>query len=203
VVAAQPRNYEAVIGLGVAQRGNRKFEEAEQQYLAAQKLDPSAARQLLQPRPALPGVQGERAGPSWSGPSASTATSSPGRQHRSPDAPDAEKRIKDIDELFVALAEAAKLQKEAEEIQRKAEEQQKKMEEEIKRCRSSGKKGRRGDHAAARDARPGRPPPRRPPTSSPTSPPPAGGGPDPQLTPAPRGSGRIVKNLGTHRSSVV
>ena len=40
VLKAQPNNYDAAIGLGVALRGNRKFDEAEQQYLTAQKLNP-------------------------------------------------------------------------------------------------------------------------------------------------------------------
>jgi hypothetical protein len=53
---------------------------------------------------------------------------------------EAKKRIKDIDELFVALAEAAKLQKEAEEMQRKAEEQQKKMELELQKMQEAERK---------------------------------------------------------------
>jgi Tfp pilus assembly protein PilF len=143
VVAAQPRNYEAVIGLGVALRGNRKFEEAEQQYLAAQRIDPGRADSYFNlgllyqeykgsERPTLEKAQQfyreylSRA---------NGASSAGGRMRR-----DAEKRIKDIDELFVALAEAAKLQREAEEIQRKAEEQQKKMEEEMRRQDDAAKK---------------------------------------------------------------
>ena len=46
---------------------------------------------------------------------------------------EAEKRIKDIDEIYVALDEAAKMQAEAEEMQRKAEAQQKEMEEKMKK----------------------------------------------------------------------
>src|SRR5450432_2268691 len=37
----QPKNYEASIGLGVALRGNKKIDDAETQYVAAQKLDSS------------------------------------------------------------------------------------------------------------------------------------------------------------------
>ena len=40
VLQSQPRNFEASIGLGVALRGEKKIDEAEQQYVAAQKLDP-------------------------------------------------------------------------------------------------------------------------------------------------------------------
>jgi Flp pilus assembly protein TadD len=134
VLQLQPKNYEAVIGLGVALRGNKKIDEAETQYTAAQKLDganPSSYFNLGLlyqdykggDKPVLQKAQeyyrqflGKANG------------STPDGLRR-----DAEKRIKDIDETFVALAEAAKLQAEAEEMQKKAEEQQKKMEEEMKK----------------------------------------------------------------------
>ena len=51
---------------------------------------------------------------------------------------EAEKRIKDIDEIYVALEEAAKMQAESEAMQKKAEEQQKKMEEEMKKQEAAG-----------------------------------------------------------------
>jgi Tfp pilus assembly protein PilF len=131
VVGAQPKNYDAVIGYGVALRGNRKYDEAEQQYLAAQKLDSArpdsyfnlgllyqeykgSEKPTLQKAQALyRDVLNHNATPKMR--------------------KDSEKRIKDIDDVFVALEEAAKLQKEAEELQRKAEEQQKKMQEELKK----------------------------------------------------------------------
>jgi len=177
VVAAQPRNYEAVIGLGVAQRGNRKFEEAEQSYVSAQKIDPSRGDSYFNlgllyqeykgsDRPTLEKAQGfyrdflNRAG------------STDPRLRK-----DAEKRIKDIDELFVALAEAAKLQKEAEEIQRKSEEQQRKMEEETKRMQEQEKKGGGTSPPPETPAPAPSGPTTPPPTSSPTSPPPASAAP--------------------------
>ena len=58
VLKLQPKNFEAAIGLGVALRGNKKIDEAEAQYNAAQGARSVAGRQLLQPRSALPGVQG-------------------------------------------------------------------------------------------------------------------------------------------------
>jgi tetratricopeptide (TPR) repeat protein len=134
VLQLQPKNYEAVIGLGVALRGNKKIDEAETQYTAAQKLDSSNPSSYFNlgllyqdykggDKPVLQKAQeyyrqflGKVNG----------GTSDGLRK-------DAEKRIKDIDETFVALAEAAKLQAEAEEMQKKAEEQQKKMEEEMKK----------------------------------------------------------------------
>jgi tetratricopeptide (TPR) repeat protein len=134
VLQAQPKNYEAMIGLGVALRGNKKIDDAEAQYIAAQKLDPQNPSSYFNlgllyqdykdgQKPALQKAQdyyrqflGKANG------------STPDGLRR-----DAEKRIKDIDEIYVALAEAAKLQAEAEEMQRKAEEQQKQMEEQMKK----------------------------------------------------------------------
>jgi tetratricopeptide (TPR) repeat protein len=133
-IKMQPKNYEASIGLGVALRGNKKIDDSETQYLAAQKLDsgnPSSYYNLGLlyqdykdgQKPALHKAQDYY------------------RQflsHAKGDTPDglkrdAEKRIKDIDEIYVALDEAAKMQAESEEMQRKAEEQQKQMEEQMKK----------------------------------------------------------------------
>ncbi len=134
VLQLQPKNYEASIGLGVALRGNKKFDEAETQYKAAEKLDPSNPWSYFNlgllyqdykdgQKPALHQAQDYY------------------RQflgHANDKTPDglkreAEKRIKDIDEIYVALDEAAKMQAEAEEMQKKAEEQQKQMEEQMKK----------------------------------------------------------------------
>jgi tetratricopeptide (TPR) repeat protein len=130
----QPKNYEAAIGLGVALRGNKKIDEAEEQYGAAQKLDPSNPSSYFNlgllyqdyrdgQKPALHKAQ-DYYRQFLSHASGST---SDGLKR------DAEKRIKDIDEIYVALDEAAKLQAEAEEMQKKAEEQQKQMEEQMKK----------------------------------------------------------------------
>jgi len=134
VLQLQPKNYEAVIGLGVALRGNKKIDEAETQYTAAQKLDSSNPSSYFNlgllyqdykggDKPVLQKAQEYYR--QFLG-KANGGTSDGLRK-------EAEKRIKDIDETFVALAEAAKLQAEAEEMQKKAEEQQKKMEEEMKK----------------------------------------------------------------------
>lgn len=134
VLELQPKNYEASIGLGVALRGNKKIDEAETQYKSAQKLDPSNPWSYFNlgllyqdykdgQKPSLHQAQDYY------------------RQflgHATDKTPDnlkreAEKRIKDIDEIYVALDEAAKMQAEAEEMQKKAEEQQKQMEEQMKK----------------------------------------------------------------------
>jgi tetratricopeptide (TPR) repeat protein len=134
VVQAQPKNYEASIGLGVALRGAKKIEEAEAQYNAAQKLDPSNPSSYFNlgllyqdykdgQKPAL-----HKAQDYYRQFLSHSNGSTPDGLKR-----DAEKRIKDIDEIYVALDEAAKMQAEAEEMQRKAEEQQKQMEEQMKK----------------------------------------------------------------------
>jgi tetratricopeptide (TPR) repeat protein len=134
VLEMQPKNYDAAIGLGVALRGNKKIDEAETQYNTAEKLDPSNPWSYFNlgliyqdykdgQKPSLHKAQDYY------------------RQflgHANDKTPDglkkeAEKRIKDIDEIYVALDEAAKMQAEAEEMQRKAEEQQKQMEEQMKK----------------------------------------------------------------------
>ena len=134
VLELQPKNYEAAIGLGVALRGNKKIDEAETQYKSAQKLDPSNPWSYFNlgllyqdykdgQKPSLHQAQDYY------------------RQflgHATDKTPDnlkreAEKRIKDIDEIYVALDEAAKMQAEAEAMQKKAEEQQKQMEEQMKK----------------------------------------------------------------------
>jgi tetratricopeptide (TPR) repeat protein len=144
----QPKNYEASIGLGVALRGNKKIDDAENQYKAAQKLDSSNPSSYFNlgllyqdykdgQKPALHQAQDYY------------------RQFLSHDDRDArplkreaEKRIKDIDEIYVALDEAAKMQAEAEEMQRKAEEQQKQMEEADEEAGGEGE-GRRPPRPAA------------------------------------------------------
>lgn len=127
VMKAQPQNYEAVIGLGVALRGNKKPDEAEQMYLAAQKLDPSNPKSyynlglLYQDYKGGQKPELEKAQQYYRDYLAKT--SAPALKK------DAQKRIKDIDEMFVALQEAEKLQAEYEKMLKEAEEQQKKMQE--------------------------------------------------------------------------
>jgi Tfp pilus assembly protein PilF len=140
VLKLQPKNYEASIGLGVALRGNKKIEEAETQYNAAQRLDPSQAGSYFNlgllyqeykdgQKPSLQKAQDYYR--QFLGHASGTTPDSLKKQ--------AEKRIKDIDEMYVALEEAAKMQAEAERMQKEAEEQQKKMEEEMKKQEAAEK----------------------------------------------------------------
>src|SRR3954470_9800609 len=133
-IKLQPKNFEAAIGLGVALRGNKKIEEAEAQYNSAKGLDPSQGASYFNlgllyqdykdgQKPALQKAQDYYR--QFLGHTSNSTSDSLKRE--------AEKRIKDIDEIYVALDEAAKMQAEAEEMQRKAEEQQKQMEEQMKK----------------------------------------------------------------------
>jgi len=148
VLKLQPKNFEASIGLGVALRGNKKIEEAETQYNSAKGLDPSQGASYFNlgllyqeykdgQKPALQKAQEyyrQFLGHASGGTSQSLVK-------------EAEKRIKDIDEIYVALAEAAKMQAEAEEMQKKAEAQQKEMEEKMKQQEAAEKAA--NDKAAA------------------------------------------------------
>ncbi len=150
VIKLQPKNFEAAIGLGVALRGNKKIEEAEAQYNAAKGLDPSQGGSYFNlgllyqeykdgQKPSLQKAQDyyrQFLGHASGGTSDSLKK-------------EAEKRIKDIDEIYVALEEAAKMQAESEAMQKKAEEQQKQMEEQMKKQEEEEKKKAEADKAAA------------------------------------------------------
>src|SRR4051812_19665771 len=140
VLQAQPKNYEASIGLGVALRGGKKIDEAEAQYKSAQNLDPQNPSSYFNlgllfqeykdgQKPTLQKAQGY-----YRQFLSHANQSTPSGLQK-----EAEKRIKDIDEIYVALEEAAKMQAEAEAMQKKAEEQQKKMEEEMKKMEAQEK----------------------------------------------------------------
>jgi tetratricopeptide (TPR) repeat protein len=152
VLELQPKNYEAAIGLGVALRGNKKIDESEAQYNAAQKLDPSSPWSYFNlgllyqdykdgQKPALHRAQDYYR--DFLGHA----------NDKTPDSfrKDAEKRIKDIDEIYVALDEAAKMQAEAEEMQKKAEEQQKQMEEQMKKQEADEAAAKAKEGAGAKD----------------------------------------------------
>ena len=138
-IKLQPKNFEASIGLGVALRGNKKIDEAEAQYNTARGLDPSQGASYFNlgllyqeyrdgQKPSLQKAQ------DYYKQFLGHASGSSGSLVK-----EAEKRIKDIDEIYVALEEAAKMQAESEAMQKKAEEQQKKMEEEMKKMEAQEK----------------------------------------------------------------
>ena len=146
------------------QQEDRRGGDAVQRRPEARSVEPV---QLLQPRPALPGLQGRPEAGAAQG--AGLLPAVPGPRQRL-DARllkrEAEKRIKDIDEIYVALDEAAKMQAEAEEMQKKAEEQQKQMEEQMKkqeadegRCCQGARPSKAAPKGGAGTAPPTRPPP--------------------------------------------
>jgi tetratricopeptide (TPR) repeat protein len=111
VLKLQPKNFEASIGLGVALRGNKKIDEAETQYNSAKGLDPSQGASYFNlgllyqeykdgQKPSL--QKGAGVLPAVPGHASGRTSDSLKRE--------AEKRIKDIDEIYVALAEAEKMQ---------------------------------------------------------------------------------------------
>ena len=70
----EPKNYEAIIGLGIAMRGLSDLDGAEAQYKKAEAARPAARRGLLQPRRALQGLPGDQAEPIRQGVQASQLT---------------------------------------------------------------------------------------------------------------------------------
>ena len=159
VLKLQPKNFEASIGLGVALRGNKKIDEAETQYNSAKGLDPSQGASYFNlgllyqeykdgQKPSLQKAQEYYR--QFLGHASGGTSDSLKRE--------AEKRIKDIDEIYVALAEAEKMQREAEEMQKKAEAQQKEMEEKMKQQEAAEKAAaekEKADKAAADAAKKG------------------------------------------------
>jgi len=156
VLGMQPKNYEAAIGLGVALRGNKKIDEAEAQYNLAQKLDSSNPASYFNLGLLYQDYKGgdkpvlQKAQEYYRQFLSKVGGNTPDSLRR-----DAEKRIKDIDETYVALAEAAKMQAEAEEMQKKAEEQQKKMEEEMKKMEATEAKAKADASSAGAKGAPG------------------------------------------------
>lgn len=138
VLAAQPRNYEATVGLGVALRGNRKFDDAEKVYADAMKLDSSRPESYFNLGLLYQEYKGSEKAALQKAQSFYRDFLAKGGDQKM--RRDAERRIKDIDDLFKALEDAARLQAEAERMQKEAEEQQKKMEEQIKKMEEEEKK---------------------------------------------------------------
>jgi tetratricopeptide (TPR) repeat protein len=132
VLKQDPKNLDATIGLGVAYRGQKKIKEAQEQYEQAAKLDP---RNCAVPynlgllyQDYMSGAEGElKKAQGYYREFASRC----GGQDKDKIA-DADRRIKNIDETFRALAEAAELQREADRIQKQNEQQQKEQEKKEK-----------------------------------------------------------------------
>lgn len=151
VMKLQPNNIDATVGLGVALRGQKKIDEAEEMYKKAAALDPKSC--------AVPynlGVLYQDYKSDADNKNLKQAQQfynqyvSCGRTEKSKLA-DAQRRIKDIDETFVALeqqkaneAEMKKMQEESDRQQKALEEQQKAQAEKDKAAAPPA-----GDKAAA------------------------------------------------------
>jgi Flp pilus assembly protein TadD len=152
VLKGQSKNYEAIIGLGVALRGNRKFDEAEVEYNRARNLDPQRPEAYFNlgilyqeykagsDKPMLQKAQAYYR-------DFLTRTQSPKLKK------DAEKRIRDIDDTFAALKEAEQMMKEAEEMQKKAILQQQQAEEIMKKQEAEEKRQAEESMKQAEDAK--------------------------------------------------
>lgn len=132
VLKLNPKNLDATIGMGVASRGLRKVDEAESWYKKVAEIDPqNCAIQynlgvLYQDYKASADNSNLNTAKDFFGKYRSCPSTTPDKVK------DAERRMKDIDDTFVALAEGKKMEAEAKAMQEEAERQQKVMEEQQK-----------------------------------------------------------------------
>jgi tetratricopeptide (TPR) repeat protein len=130
VLKLQPNNVDATIGLGVALRGQRKFDEAEQMYKKALELDPKNCAVpydmgvLYQDYKTNADNSNLRDAQKYFGQYVSCQGKTDTKKVE-----DAKRRSKDIDDTFVAIAEAKKAEEEMNKMKEEMEKQQKQMEE--------------------------------------------------------------------------
>jgi tetratricopeptide (TPR) repeat protein len=153
VIDARPRNpaylFDATIGMGVALRGQRRIDEAEQWYAKAKQLD---ARNCAVAYNLGVLYQDYKSGAE---PELNKAKGllqdflSCGRADREKIS-DAQRRIKDIDDTFKALQEQKKLEEENKKLQEEAEKIQKQQEEQMKAQQAAEKEkgGEKNDKPA-------------------------------------------------------
>ena len=128
VLKLQPSNIDATIGLGVAMRGQKKFDEAESMYKKALELDP---RNCAVPYNLGVLYQDYKNDPSNANLKEAqkyynqylTCAKTIKRK-----ADDAQRRIKDIDDTFAALEQQKKMEAELKQQQEEMEKQQREME---------------------------------------------------------------------------
>jgi tetratricopeptide (TPR) repeat protein len=146
VLALQPNNFDAQVGLGVALRGQKKIDEAEAAYKKAQQLDSKACAiaynlgLLYQDYKNSEDNKHLRQAQDFYRQYVQCGKTVKAKVD------DANRRIKDIDDTFVALAEQKKMAEEAAKIQAEAEKMQKEMEAQQKAQEDAAKKqGEGGD----------------------------------------------------------
>jgi tetratricopeptide (TPR) repeat protein len=140
VLALQPNNFDAQVGLGVALRGQRKIDEAEAAYKKAQSIDGKACSiaynlgLLYQDYKNSEDNKHLRQAQDFYRQYVQCGKTIKAKVD------DANRRIKDIDDTFVALAEQKKMAEEAAKIQAEAEKMQKEMEAQQKAQEEAAKK---------------------------------------------------------------
>jgi tetratricopeptide (TPR) repeat protein len=139
VLGLQPNNVDATIGIGVAYRGEKKIDEAEKSYQKAKQLDPKNCAVpynmgvLYQDYKNAADNSNLREAQKFYNEFVSCGR---GDQKK---VADAQRRIKDIDDTFVALEEQKKMEAQLKEQQAEMEKQQKAMEEQQKQQEAAAK----------------------------------------------------------------
>jgi tetratricopeptide (TPR) repeat protein len=139
VLKLDPKNLDATIGMGVASRGigtatkdPKKIEEAESWYKKVSELDHNNCSiqynlgVLYQDYKLAPDNSNLNTAKDFFGKYRSCSGSTPDKVK------DAERRMKDIDDMFAALEQAKKMEAESKAMQEESERQQKQMEEQQK-----------------------------------------------------------------------
>lgn len=141
VLKLDPKNFDATIGMGVASRGLKKVDEAESWYKKAASLDPNnCAVQynlgvLYQDYKTDPNNTNLNTAKDFLSKYRSCGNADPKK------AADADRRMKDIDEVFAALEQQKKMEAELKAQQEEMERQQKAMQEQQKAQEAAGKNG--------------------------------------------------------------
>jgi tetratricopeptide (TPR) repeat protein len=156
VLKLDPKNFDATIGMGVATRGLKKVDEAEGWYKKASELDPRRCEVqynlgvLYQDYKSDPDNGNMRTAKDLFNKFRGCNGADPKKSA------DAERRMKDIDDLFVAIESQKKMEADLKEQQAEMEKQQKAMEEQQK-AQEAAQKKEGGDKAATPATAPEKP----------------------------------------------
>jgi tetratricopeptide (TPR) repeat protein len=140
VLKLDPKNFDAAMGMGVAQRGLKKIDDAESWYKKASEIDPKNCDVQYNL-----GVlyQDYKSDPNNA--NMNTAKDLFGKfrgcGHDPKKVADAERRMKDIDDLFAAIEQAKKAEAESKVMQAEMEAQQKQMQEQQAAQEAAAKAG--------------------------------------------------------------
>jgi Tfp pilus assembly protein PilF len=149
VIKLDPKNFDATIGMGVATRGLKKIDEAESWYKKAADLDPKKCE--VQYNLGLL-YQDYKSDPANANLNTAKDLFGKFRSCGSGDSKkiaDAERRMKDIDDVFTAIEQQKKMEAEVKAQQEEMEKQQKAMMEQQKAQEEAAKKQGGGDKGTA------------------------------------------------------